>query len=105
MDNKSKVILTELKTCLQDRVSLNRLILFGSRAREDFDRDSDLDVLVVVEEINPAIEKIISRCAWEAGFKHGVLIVPVIYSRSEWEDGPERSSLLALAVDREGVAV
>jgi hypothetical protein len=34
-----------------------------------------------------------------------VVIVPVIYSREEWEKGPEQSSLLALAVQREGISL
>ncbi len=45
----------------------------------------------------------VSECAWQAGLENGVLIVPVTYSRDEWESGPERSSLLAQAVKLEGV--
>jgi hypothetical protein len=47
----------------------------------------------------------VSDCAWEAGFEHGIVIVPVVYSREDWEEGPERLSLLSLAVQQEGVPI
>jgi hypothetical protein len=34
-----------------------------------------------------------------------MVIVPVVFARDEWEDGPERYSLLAQAVELEGVPV
>jgi len=40
---------------------------------------------------------------WEAGFESGVVVVPVVFSRVEWENGPERYSLLAEAVKSDGV--
>lgn len=82
---------------------LYRLVLFGSRARGDFGADSDMDVLVVIHDLNAITEQAIRDCAWETGLACGVFIVPVIYSRDEWEKGPDRSSLLALAVEQEGV--
>ncbi|MCX6349480.1 MAG: nucleotidyltransferase domain-containing protein [Candidatus Aureabacteria bacterium] len=105
MDKKTKVILNELKDTLEKSVPLESLVLFGSRARNDYDRDSDLDVLVVVDKLTRGIGKIISECAWRVSFKYGVVIVPIAYSRNDWENGPERFSLLALAVEREGVPI
>jgi len=104
MNKIEKQVLGRLKRLLAKRVTLNRLILFGSRARGDADPDSDMDVLVVVE--GPGEEEIrdyISECAWEAGYREGIVVVPVVFTRDEWENGPERSSLLAQAVAAEGV--
>ena len=42
-------------------------------------------------------------CAWEAGFERGLVIVPIVVSRKEWEEGPERVSLLHQAVQTEGI--
>jgi predicted nucleotidyltransferase len=106
MNDVEKRILGRLKQLLLKRVALHRLILFGSRARGDADPDSDMDVLVVVEE--PADESTrdyVSDCAWEAGYREGIVIVPVVFARDEWENGPERQSLLAQAVELEGVPV
>ena len=99
-----KRILNRLKRLLLKRVALHRLVLFGSRARGDSDPDSDMDILVVVEgTAGEDIRDYISDCAWEAGYREGILVVPVVFTRDEWENGPERSSLLAQAVAAEGV--
>jgi predicted nucleotidyltransferase len=96
-------LLRELRDRLERRVRLRRLVLFGSRARGDFSSDSDMDVVVIVDELDDVTEQAIHDCTWELGLEEGVVIVPVVYSRDEWENGPERSSLLALAVEREGM--
>jgi len=106
MNAVERTILERFKTLVSERVALHKLILFGSRARGDADPDSDLDVAVIVT--GPTDERgrdWISRAAWEAGFHSGIVIVPIVYSRTEWETGPERYSLLVQAVEREGVPV
>lgn len=86
-------------------VPLYKTIVFGSRARGDLEPDSDLDVLVLVETLDPALRKTISQCAWEAGFHAGVILQSVVMTRDEAENGPEQSSLLMLAVKEDGVPV
>ncbi len=101
-----KTILDRFKALLADRVSVYKLILFGSRARGDAESSSDMDVLVILESSSSEKDfDIVSDCAWEAGFEYGIVVVPVIYSRSEWENSPERYSLLARAVEKDGVLV
>jgi uncharacterized protein len=99
-----KTILDRFKALLAKRLNLYRLVLFGSRARGDAELYSDMDVLVVLEDMFTEKDSdFVSDCAWEAGFESGIVIVPVVYSRSEWENSPERYSLFARAVEKEGV--
>ena len=84
-------------------MKIDHVVLFGSRARGDAEPDSDMDVLVVVDDLTEDMEDYISECAWEAGFERGIVLVPVVFSRNEWENGPERYSLLAEAIKSEGV--
>jgi len=99
-----KTILDRFKDLLAKRMNLYKLILFGSRARGDAEPYSDMDVLVVLEGTPSEKDSdFVSDCAWEAGFESGIVIVPVVYSRSEWENSPERYSLFARAVEQEGV--
>jgi len=93
------------KKLLNKKLKVAALILFGSRARGDADPDSDLDVLIIADEVSPELEEYISECAWEAGFQYGIVIVPVVFTRNEWENGPERYSLLAEAIKSEGVTL
>lgn len=101
-----QAVLRNFKALLSERLALHSVILFGSRARGDAAEDSDLDVLVVIDgPADEASRDWISDCAWDAGFEAGLVIVPIVYGRSEWETGPERHSLLARAIEREGVPV
>ena len=103
MDHLEKQILATFANLVRRKVSLRSIVLFGSRARGDAEPDSDMDVLVVVDDLTEKDENYISECAWEAGFSSGIVVVPVVFSRAEWENGPERYSLLAEAVKFEGV--
>jgi len=99
-------VLEDLRRRLTRRLKLHSMSLFGSRARGDADADSDMDVLVVLEGAADAeAEEYVRLCAWEAGIDKGIVVVPVTVSRAEWQDGPLSSSLLALAVEKEEVAV
>ena len=103
MKRMEKKILTAFIKLMTNKVSLNKVVLFGSRARGDAEPDSDMDVLVVVDDLTEEKEDYISECAWEAGFEYGVVLVPVVFNVNEWESGPERFSLLAEAIRSEGV--
>lgn len=105
MNSIEKTILEKFKTLLLKRVKLHALVLFGSRAKGNAETYSDMDVLVVVDDLTREVEDYISDCAWEAGFETGIVVVPVVFSRNEWESGPERYSLLAEAVKTEGVYI
>jgi predicted nucleotidyltransferase len=106
MNAIEKTVLDRFKELLLRRARLHKLILFGSRARGDADPYSDLDVLVVLE--GPSDQETrgyVSDSAWEAGFEHGIVVVPIVFSRDEWESGPESHSLLAQAVEADGVSL
>jgi len=106
MNETDKVILSELKDRIAKHLPLWKMFLFGSRARGDAEPDSDMDVIVILNEpVETSTDRLVSEDAWEVGLGRGLVISPVVFSRKEWEEGPERFSLLALAVQREGVAV
>ncbi len=103
---REKTVLDKFKTLLLKQVSLDKLILFGSRVRGDAGRYSDIDVVVVLkDDADEQDFDYVSDCAWEAGFEYGIVIVPVVFTKNEWENGPERYSLLAQAVEKEGVPI
>jgi len=105
MHATEKTVLDRFKTLLLKRVRLHKLILFGSRARGNADPYADMDVVVVLDSPSEEEKDYVSNCAWEAGFEHGIVVVPVVFSKNEWENGPERHSLLVQAVSEEGVSL
>ena len=105
MTAKELEILKKLREALEEKVHLHSLIAFGSRARGDADEDSDLDVLVVTEEPESRdLRMFVYDGAFEVGLAYGLLINSVYFSRDRWEHGLARSSLLGLAIEREGIS-
>lgn len=106
MTDTEKEIIDKFKHLLSKRVNIHKMILFGSRARGDADQFSDMDVAVILND--PVEEKdidYVSYSAWESGFEHGIVVVPVVFAREEWENSPERSSLLVQAAEMEGITI
>jgi uncharacterized protein len=106
MTNQEMGLIQKFKTLLARRLTGYEVIAFGSRARGEADEDSDLDILVIIEEpFNEATEDFVSHCAWEVGFEAGIVVSSIVVSRKEWQEGPQQASLLALAIRNEGIAV
>ncbi len=106
MTNRELNLIQHFKTLLDQHLKGYQVIAFGSRVRGDADEDSDLDILVITEEpFNESTEDYVSHCAWETGLEEGIVISTIVSSRQEWEEGPQRASLLALAVRNEGIPV
>jgi predicted nucleotidyltransferase len=106
MNRLEKKVIERFKSLIEKKLSVHKIVLFGSRARGDAEPYSDMDVLVILDKLYDEQDiDYISDCAWEAGFQDGIVIVPVVFSKDEWENSPERYSLLAQAVEREGVLI
>jgi len=82
---------------------LEEITLFGSKARGDSGPDSDIDVLIIVEEENWTLRDAISRIAAQVSLEYDVLINPHVIGRERWQRmGQERFSLYENVL-REGV--
>jgi predicted nucleotidyltransferase len=51
-----------------------KVIMFGSQARGDATKYSDIDLLVVLPSVDKKTRKLISNVAWEVGFDAGKII-------------------------------
>lgn len=83
---------------------LERVMVFGSKARGDAIPDSDLDVLVVLKgnrDLKPRIRKL----GYELALRKDVVPSIVIYTVQEMEQRREHRSVFLEAVEREGVVV
>ena len=69
-----------------DRLSDVRL--FGSYARGDYDEDSDIDIMVILNIGDTEVRRSrhdICRIAAMLELKYGITISPVLYSQSEYD--------------------
>jgi len=104
MDKEENLSIVErFKKVLSSVFSFDRLILFGSRARGDFERDSDFDLIIVSEEFK-GIEsyKRLSRVRryWDADYPVDMICL----TSEEFEKMKSRPTIIKLA-NEEGVEV
>ncbi len=102
---KDKQIAEELKRRLSPIVKLVDFRVFGSRARENADEYSDLDIFLEVESLDKALKDRILELVWEVGFENNIKVSALIFTRSEIEDFPLRSSSLVRSVATEGIRI
>ncbi|MFZ5471437.1 MAG: nucleotidyltransferase domain-containing protein [Myxococcota bacterium] len=82
---------------------LRELRLFGSRARGQGDEDSDIDVLVVVDDLVGNEARKVAYFAGDLLTRYDVLVSPFAVSTKHMDDLRSRERLIAQEIDREGV--
>ncbi|MGE5294561.1 MAG: nucleotidyltransferase domain-containing protein [Solirubrobacterales bacterium] len=106
MDPKISRLLERVKAFLHERYgeSIKRVILYGSYARGEATKDSDVDVLVVVDpSLNPSeVRKSLSDLLFDIVLEEGELVSVVAVQENRYQ---EYDSPFMLNVKREGVTV
>lgn len=85
---------------------LRRVVLFGSRARGDFDSESDLDDLVVISMRNDAYRHYwndIVDITCEIEVKYDVVISILIKETESYADMRSQDMLLARNIEQDGI--
>lgn len=80
-------ILQSIRRTLRMAAPDARIILFGSRAREDAREDSDWDLLILVEKdelLNEDFDRI-AYPLFELGWELDEYIHPLLYTFKDWE--------------------
>lgn len=96
----------QLKQKLSRDFGLAKLILFGSKARGDSHRESDLDVLIVLrDEFDWRTKHAIFDVCFDIGLEHDVVFQPVVLSRARYDDPLTKATPLCQNVAEEGVAI
>jgi predicted nucleotidyltransferase len=82
---------------------VTQLALFGSRARGEGTRESDLDVVVVVLGLTGAEAREIGHAAGDAMTNHDVLLSPFAVSQERMTELRDRERLIASEIARDAV--
>lgn len=82
------------------------VILYGSRARGDQRHDSDVDILVLLNQdrVSPHDETRIKYPLYELEFETGYIISPLVLSRNDWQSR-HRITPFYQNVQAEGIVV
>ena len=77
--------------------------IFGSKVRGDFQRDSDIDILLVVRDRDASVRDNISEIASDLNLEFDCLLSPVIYTETEYNQNRNFNSLFADNLEKESI--
>ena len=103
--SKEDKILAELKDAVEVIAgeSIIKLVLYGSRARGDYERGSDLDVAIIIRGLTRELKKRILDAVADIELKYFKPLSTLILSEEEFEFLKGRERRIALDIEREGI--
>ncbi len=84
---------------------VERLLIYGSKARGDDRPDSDLDVLVLIREGDWRLKESVAARGDDLSLGTDVVASMLVFTAHDWERMGRRESVFREAVERDGVSV
>ena len=106
LNKKEKETVNSFVKELREKLGGNilNILLFGSKVRGDFDRDSDIDIFILAREKGD-IRDAVSDIAAEYFLEYNVPLAPVVYSLFEYTKNKELGSFFFEQLEKEGIAL
>jgi excisionase family DNA binding protein len=104
-DNEKKALL-ELKKILFNSFSVSEIILYGSKARGDFDEESDIDILIVLNnKVDDTIREKIFSIGFKIEIKYDVIFGILVEHKDFWSSPLAETMPIHSNINMEGVPV
>lgn len=87
----------------QLNTNLVEIRLFGSTARGTFTDESDIDILVVVQNENGLTREAVIDMAVDINLKHDVVISPIVMSKNRYTEPLFQETLFYKSIQEEGM--
>ena len=86
-------------------LALLEICIFGSKVRGDFDSESDIDILLIIDSDDWHLQEAISKITADINMELDCNISPVIYTKREHERNKYFRTLFTQEVEKEGVSL
>ena len=88
LDDRDRMAIAEAVGLLRSRFPVERVMLYGSKARGTDDEESDIDLLVLTSRKLEWRERdAITDALFDIELAHGVVISSLVLPAAEWERG------------------
>lgn len=104
MDRKIQAVAAELKKDISAKYELLDFKVFGSSARDDRRKGSDIDIFVLLPHVERNIEEDLFNIAYDIELKHDCLIDLIVFGKDGLEDLLSKTPLYRQVVE-EGIAI
>ena len=100
-----KTLLSEIKNTLEKLLGNNmtKIVLYGSRARGDYDTESDIDIAIIVRRLSRELRKQIYDIVADIEIKYLVSISTLVLSEENFAFLKNRERRIAADIEKEGI--
>ena len=108
MTDRDRQIVAEFRERLlgETLTHVRRIIIYGSRLRDDAPEDSDLDIMVLVDEMVPGLEERLDEAAYSVMWEHDFrpVLSLKVFTEDRYRSALARGYSFYRNVEREGIA-
>lgn len=109
--NSNTFTIDENKALIELKDSLNsfpgnrvlRLVVYGSKARGDYDSESDIDIAIIIKGLTRELKNQIYDMVADIELKHLTPLSTLVLSEEDFEFLKKRERRIALDIEREGI--
>jgi len=104
IQEKAKRALEDLKQVLRTNLKQEvEMYLFGSVARGDSRKDSDIDVMILLKDSGVDVEEKIFDSAFSVELEHNVIFGIVVFAKRFWDSPLGQILPLRHSIEKEGI--
>ena len=107
LTREEEKVIKKLKNTLKEFLgdSLVGMKLYGSRAKGDFDSDSDIDIAIIVRGLTRDVKNHIFKKVSEIEVEHLLPLSTLILSEDEFNHLKRRERRIVLDIENEGITL